>query len=45
MGLPERDGLAAEVSAAVLAVHRAVEAALDPHGVLDSGKVFTAASR
>ncbi|WP_088319139.1 FAD-binding oxidoreductase [Kineosporia sp. R_H_3] len=40
VGLLKRDGLAAEVSPAVLDMHRAVKAALDPHGVLNPGKVF-----
>ena len=44
VGLLKREGLAAEVSPAVLAMHRAVKAALDPHGILNPGKVFTAAS-
>ncbi len=42
VGLLKRDGLVAEVSPAVLAMHRAVKAALDPHGILNPGKVFTA---
>ncbi|GHE08195.1 FAD-binding oxidoreductase [Klenkia taihuensis] len=40
VGLLKRDGLAAEVSPAVLDMHRAVKAALDPHGILNPGKVF-----
>ncbi|SDG33506.1 FAD-binding oxidoreductase [Klenkia brasiliensis] len=40
VGLLKRDGLAAEVSPAVLDIHRAVKAALDPHGILNPGKVF-----
>ncbi|MCO7218614.1 FAD-binding oxidoreductase [Klenkia sp. PcliD-1-E] len=39
VGLLKRDGLAAEVSPAVLDMHRAVKAALDPHGILNPGKV------
>lgn len=42
VGLLKRDGLATELSPAVLAMHRAVKAALDPHGILNPGKVFTA---
>jgi len=40
VGLLKRDGLAAEVSPAVLDMHRAIKAALDPHGILNPGKVF-----
>ena len=42
IGLLKRDGLAAEVSPAVLDLHRAVKAALDPHGILNPGKVVPA---
>ncbi len=42
VGLLKRDGLAAEVSPAVLAMHRAIKAALDPHGIMNPGKVFAA---
>ena len=45
VGLLKRDGLAAEIPPAVLAMHRAVKAALDPHGILNPGKVFTATAR
>ena len=40
VGLLKRGGLAAELSPAVLAMHRAVKAALDPHGILNPGKVI-----
>jgi glycolate oxidase len=40
VGLLKRDGLAAELSPAVLAMHRAVKTALDPHGILNPGKVI-----
>jgi glycolate oxidase len=36
------EGLVAEISPAVLAMHHALKAALDPHGILNPGKVFTA---
>ncbi|TYP88871.1 FAD-binding oxidoreductase [Blastococcus xanthinilyticus] len=45
VGLLKRDGLVAEVSPAVLAMHQAVKAALDPHGILNPGKVLTAPRR
>ena len=45
VGLLKRDGLAAELAPAVLEMHRAVKAALDPHGILNPGKVFTSTSR
>jgi glycolate oxidase len=45
IGLLKRDGLAAEIPPAVLAMHHAVKAALDPHGILNPGKVFTAPAR
>lgn len=40
VGLLKRDGLVAELSPPVLEMHRAVRRALDPHGVLNPGKVF-----
>ena len=40
VGLLKRDGLRRELDPAVLALHRAVRAALDPHHVLNPGKVF-----
>ncbi|WP_197679226.1 FAD-binding oxidoreductase [Auraticoccus monumenti] len=40
VGLLKRDGLAREQSPALLAMQRAVKAALDPHGVLNPGKVL-----
>jgi glycolate oxidase len=39
VGLLKREGLTAELSPAVLEMHRAVRRALDPHGVLNPGKV------
>jgi glycolate oxidase len=42
VGLLKMDGLAAELSPAVMDMHRAVKAALDPHGILNPGKVITA---
>jgi glycolate dehydrogenase FAD-linked subunit len=40
VGLLKRDGLRRELDPAVLALHRAVRSALDPHHVLNPGKVF-----
>lgn len=40
VGLLKRNGLRAEVSPAVLAMNRAVKDALDPHHILNPGKVF-----
>jgi glycolate oxidase len=40
VGLLKRDGLSRELSPAVLEMHRAVKAALDPHHILNPGKVF-----
>ena len=38
VGLLKRDGMARELSPAVLDMHRAVKRALDPHGILNPGK-------
>jgi glycolate oxidase len=40
VGLLKRPGLAAELSPAVLAMHRAVKDALDPKGILNPGKAW-----
>ena len=40
VGLLKRSGLALEQSPAVVAMQRAVKAALDPHGILNPGKVL-----
>jgi glycolate oxidase len=40
VGLLKRPGLAAELSPAVLDMHRAVKQALDPKGILNPGKIF-----
>jgi glycolate oxidase len=40
VGLLKRPGLAAELSPAVLDLHRAVKQALDPKGILNPGKIF-----
>src|SRR4051812_2342951 len=40
VGLLKRRGLAAELSPAVLDMHRAVKQALDPKGILNPGKIF-----
>ena len=40
VGLLKRAGLAAELSPAVLEIHRAVKNALDPAGILNPGKIF-----
>lgn len=40
VGLLKRDGLHAELSPEVVAMQRAVKAALDPHGILNPGKVL-----
>lgn len=42
VGLLKMAGLAQEVSPEVLRMHRAVKAALDPHGILNPGKVVAA---
>jgi glycolate oxidase len=39
VGLLKRDGLAAELAPAVVDMHHAIRRALDPHGVLNPGKV------
>ncbi|TNC22748.1 FAD-binding oxidoreductase [Amycolatopsis alkalitolerans] len=41
IGLLKRAGLGREVSPAVLDMHRAVKAALDPLNILNPGKIFT----
>ena len=40
VGLLKRSGLSRELSPAVLNMHRAVKAALDPHHILNPGKIF-----
>ncbi|MGW7682965.1 FAD-binding oxidoreductase [Kribbella sp. NPDC054772] len=40
VGLLKMDGLAKELPAEVLDLHRVVKAALDPHGILNPGKVI-----
>ncbi|MCD4526016.1 FAD-binding oxidoreductase [Nocardioides sp. cx-173] len=40
VGLLKRQGLARELSPQVMAMQRAVKAALDPHGILNPGKVL-----
>jgi glycolate oxidase len=40
VGLLKMDGLAKELDPAVLAMHRSVKKALDPHAILNPGKVF-----
>jgi glycolate oxidase len=40
VGLLKRGGLSRELSPAVLDIHRAVKAALDPHHILNPGKIF-----
>ena len=40
VGLLKLDGAAAELSPAVLRLHRAVKSALDPQGILNPGKAF-----
>lgn len=42
VGLLKMDGLAQELSDEVMDLHRAVKAALDPHGILNPGKVIAA---
>ena len=41
VGLLKKDGLAAELSPAVIDMHRAIRRALDPHGILNPGKVIS----
>ncbi|WP_375487158.1 FAD-binding oxidoreductase [uncultured Jatrophihabitans sp.] len=45
VGLLKRDGLARELSPAVLQLHRAIKTALDPHGILNPGKVVAVDAR
>ncbi|SEK20106.1 glycolate oxidase [Blastococcus sp. DSM 46786] len=45
IGLLKRDGLVAEIPPAVLAMHHAIKEALDPHGILNPGKVVAARRR
>jgi glycolate oxidase len=40
VGLLKMDGLAKELDPVVLEMHRSVKRALDPHGILNPGKVF-----
>jgi glycolate oxidase len=40
VGLLKRGGLSRELSPAVLEMHRVVRAALDPHHILNPGKIF-----
>jgi glycolate oxidase len=40
VGLLKRAGLSRELSPAVLDMHRGIKAALDPHNILNPGKVF-----
>ena len=40
VGLLKRGGLSRELSPAVLGMHRAVKAALDPYQILNPGKIF-----
>ncbi|WGW13093.1 FAD-linked oxidase C-terminal domain-containing protein [Saxibacter everestensis] len=44
IGLLKRDGLRAELQPAVLDMHSAIKTALDPAGILNPGKVFSAAT-
>ncbi|NLU68941.1 FAD-linked oxidase C-terminal domain-containing protein [Streptomyces sp. HNM0574] len=43
VGLLKKRGMSTELSPPVLDMHRAVKAALDPHGILNPGKVFDGA--
>lgn len=40
VGLLKRGGLSQELSPTVLEMHHAVKAALDPHHILNPGKIF-----
>jgi len=40
IGLLKRHGLSQELDPAVMAMHRAVKLALDPHNILNPGKIF-----
>lgn len=40
IGLLKREGLAAELSTDVIDMHVAIKRALDPHGIMNPGKVF-----
>jgi glycolate oxidase len=40
VGLLKRRGLVSELSPAVLEMHRAVKRALDPHNIMNPGKIF-----
>jgi glycolate oxidase len=40
VGLLKRHGLSQELNPAVMAMHRAVKRALDPHNILNPGKIF-----
>lgn len=42
IGLIKMKGLTGEISPAVIEMHRAIKRALDPHGILNPGKVFEA---
>ena len=41
VGLLKRDGLVAELQLPVVEMHHAIRRALDPHGVLNPGKVVS----
>jgi len=41
VGLLKVDGLAKELSSEVLKMHRVIKDALDPHGILNPGKIFS----
>jgi glycolate oxidase len=44
VGLLKVDGLSKELSSEVLDMHRAIKDALDPHGIMNVGKVFSSNS-